>query len=109
MAVESIDPVMAARWRQEAGISSSLEAAAVQSGLMEMTERAHQNLMETNADYAVGHAEAMARREAELIASWDKAANEKQAARGIDPSKPQNTGRWSQWQQQQDAMNAAGL
>ena len=81
MAVEEINPAQAARWRVEAGNSVSLAAAAAKAGLTEMNHTIHNELQQLDADYITGQQEASARREAELLASLEKGADDLAAAR----------------------------
>ena len=81
VAVQEINASQAARWRVEAGESVSLAAAAAQAGLTEMSRTVHEELSQLSADYITGQAEAAARREADLLQSFEKSANDLAAAR----------------------------
>ncbi len=73
-AVASINPSQAARWRQEAGESASLEAAAVRAGLKEMSQAVHQELMQIDPDFITGQEEAKAAWEAKMLHDLEKGA-----------------------------------
>ena len=73
-AVASINPAQAARWRQEAGESASLEAAAVRAGLKEMSQSVHQELMQIDPDFITGQEEAKAAWEAKMLHDLEKGA-----------------------------------
>jgi len=107
MAVESINPQQAAEWRKSAGVGGTLESVAVQAGVIPMTASAHQELMESDPDYATGVREAQARREAELLVEMDAAADK---LRGKPLSEmPRARHRWSDWEQGQSGLKKAGL
>jgi len=75
MAVQQVDPILAARWRNEAGESISLASAAAKAGLRPMTQSTHDELSSLDADYLRGQEEAKARREADLLASLEAGAD----------------------------------
>ena len=81
MAVQNVAPAMAAQFRLDAGQSLSLEAAAVQAGLQEMSKSVFEELNELSPDHIVGQQEAAARREADLLDQMGKAAEELAAQR----------------------------
>ena len=81
MAVSTLYPQMAARWRNEAGETISLAAAAAKAGLTEMNKSVHEELSQLDADYITGAAEAAARREAEMLAGLEKGASQLQELR----------------------------
>ena len=81
VAVAELDPAQAARWRVEAGESISLESAAAKAGLTPMSRAAHNELSAIDADYITGQEEAKARREADLLASLEKGADQLREAR----------------------------
>ena len=76
VAVQEISATQAARWRNEAGESVSLAAAAAQAGLSPITPAVHNELNELSADYISGQLEAKARLEAETLDRMAAAANE---------------------------------
>jgi len=82
-AVDKLNPAQAAKWRVEAGESLSLQAAAAQQGITEMTHAAHQELMTLDADYRAGHEESTARLEADALARMESEAAKLAEARGI--------------------------
>ena len=79
--MQEISATQAARWRNEAGQSVSLLAAAAKAGLTELNRTVHQELSELDADYITGQQEAAARREADLLASLEKGADQLREAR----------------------------
>lgn len=81
MAVQTVSPQMAAKFRFEAGDVVSLAAAAAKAGITEMNQAVHQELNELDADYITGQQEASSRREAELLASMEKGAADLASAR----------------------------
>ena len=81
MAVSTLHPAMAAKWRNEAGQTVSLAAAAAKAGLTEMNKSVHEELSQLDADYITGAAEAAARREAEMLAGLEKGASQLQELR----------------------------
>lgn len=81
VAVAELDPAQAARWRVEAGESISLESAAAKAGLTPMSRAAHNELSAIDADYITGQEEAKGRREADLLASLEKGADQLREAR----------------------------
>lgn len=81
VAVQEINATQAARWRNEAGESVSLAAAAAKAGLVEMSRTVHEELSQLDADYITGQEESAARREADLLASLEKGAADLAAAR----------------------------
>ena len=81
MAVQQVDPILAARWRNEAGESISLASAAAKAGLRPMTQSTHNELSSLDADYLAGQQEAAARREAQLLAGMEEATAELAAKR----------------------------
>ena len=81
IAAEQINPAQAARWRVESGETVSLAAAAAKAGLTEMNRSIHEELQQLDADYITGQQEAAARREADLLASLEKGANDLAEAR----------------------------
>ena len=81
MAVQNVAPAMAAQFRLDAGQSLSLEAAAVQAGLQEMSKSVFEELNELSPDHITGQQEAAARREADLLASLEKGAADLAEAR----------------------------
>lgn len=74
IAVADIDPVQAARWRNEAGQTYSLAAAAARSGITEHTAVTKQELLETDPDFVTGQMEAKAAWEAKMLGQMDDAA-----------------------------------
>ena len=76
-----------------------LAAAAAKAGLVEMSRTVHEELSQLDADYITGQQEAAARREADLLASLEKGANDLAAAR----EKQQQ-----QFSQQQAGNNTSG-
>ena len=58
IAVAEIDPVQAARWRNDAGHTYSLAAAAARSGITEHTAVTKQELRDTDPDFVTGEMEA---------------------------------------------------
>ena len=107
MAVESINPQQAAEWRRSAGVGGTLESVAAQAGVIPMTASAHQELMESDPDYATGVREARARREADLLAEMDRKADELRGRTVAET--PQARHRWSDWEQGQSGLKKAGL
>ena len=81
MAVQSVAPVMAAQFRLDAGQTLSLEAAAVQAGLQEMSKSVYEELNELSPDHITGQQEAAARRESDLLDQMGKAADDLAAKR----------------------------
>ena len=81
IAVQEINASQAARWRVEAGDSVSLAAAAAKAGLTEINRTVHEELSQLDADYITGQQESAARREADLLASLEKGAEELAAVR----------------------------
>ena len=80
-AIAQQNPGLAAKWRQESGQKLSLGAIAARDGITTMTNAQHQELLDLCPDYANGAQEAQARREAELLDKYSKAAEELAAAR----------------------------
>ena len=81
MAVQTISPQMAAKFRVEAGDVVSLAAAAAKAGITEMNQAVHQELNQLDADYIIGQQEASARREAALLDQMEKGASDLASAR----------------------------
>jgi len=81
LAVSEIDPAQAARWRVEAGETISLASAAAKAGLSPMTQGAHDELSNLDADYIAGQEEAAARRHSQLLDSLEQGANKLAEAR----------------------------
>ena len=103
-AIEATNPIQAARWRGEANPTVRLDVAAAKAGVAPMTNGAHQQLMETDADYAVSVKQAQAKREAELLAEFEQKALELRGGREFS-NEP--TGRWATWTKQQSALKTA--
>ena len=77
MAVSTLAPQVAARWRNEARETVCLAVAAAKAGLVEMKKSVHEKLCQPGADYISSAQEATARREAELLAGQEKGADQK--------------------------------
>lgn len=73
IAVESVDPIQAARWKSDAGHTHSLAAAAARIGMLEHTPQTKQELRETDPDFVAGELEAKAAWEAKMLANFDEA------------------------------------
>jgi len=80
-AVSEQNPTLAAQWRVDAGAKLSLGAIAARDGITPMSNSQHQELMEKCPDYATGALDSQARREAELLDKYSKAAEELATAR----------------------------
>lgn len=75
IAAESLIPQMAAQWKRESSKSvETLETAAIRAGVGEMTQTAHNHMMETDRDYRASYEETMARREAGWLSKMDEEA-----------------------------------
>lgn len=75
IAAESLQPAFAAQWKREATkVVETLETAAVRAGIGEMTQTAHNHMMETDRDYRVSYEETIARREAGWLSKMDEEA-----------------------------------
>ena len=76
MAVLTLATQVAGRWRDEAGQTVSLAAAAAKAGLTQMNKFDDEELSQLDADYITGAQKAAARREAELLAGQKKGADQ---------------------------------
>ncbi len=103
-AIEATNPIQAARWRGEANPTVRLDVAAAKAGVAPLTNGAHQQLMETDADYAVSVKQAQAKRESELLAEWEAKALEMRSGRELSNAP---TGRWARWQTEQAALKTS--
>ena len=84
ISAETNYPALAAKWKAESMKQvHTLETAAMEAGVIkgDVTQTAHNHLMETSHDYRVAHEETVARREAGWLAALEKGANELQAMR----------------------------
>ena len=109
MSLEALSPQIAAGLKGDA-VGLSAGAVLARAGELEMTPALRTELMSGDISYRAEQESAQAKAEADLLASWDKAANEKQAARGMDPTKPSGPQNWqTRWAADQEAMKAAGL
>ena len=73
-AVDQLNPAQAAKWRVEAGESLSLQAAAAQQGITEMTNKTHQELMTLDAGYRSEYEQSRSQREADVLARMESDA-----------------------------------
>ncbi len=72
VAVQEINATQAARWRNEAGESISLAAAAAKAGLVEMSRTVHEELSWLDADYITGQQESAAQETLTFWLHWKK-------------------------------------
>lgn len=107
MAVEAANPLMAAQWKAESLKQMNLEAAAAKAGVLQMTNGAHQELMSADPDYQQQFVAQQERKERDLLAKWDAAADDLRRERGIKDTVPHT--RWGQWTAEQQSMSEAGL
>lgn len=89
LAVQALDPTLAARWSSEAGNSASLEAEAAKAGLIPLTNRAAESLASTDAAWLKEVQEQATRREAEQLAELETAADTLAARNANGPSPEQ--------------------
>ena len=117
MSVQANFPQMAAQWRVEAGETVSLAAAAAKAGISEMTPDVQKELLALDKDFIAGQEEAAARREADLLASLEKGADqlretrEKQQASFARSAGSNTAGgqHAKDWMRRMGAQNAAQL
>ena len=72
MALETVDPVVAAQLKAEAGIGATLETAAVRAGIVQMTPSAHAELISSDADYIQRQQEKAVKQEQDLLDSMER-------------------------------------
>lgn len=82
-ALQVVNPVAYAELRNEAGIGATLETVAVKAGLVEMTESAHKGLMASDGQYVIEQKSAEIKREADLLASYQKQGDDMERNRLI--------------------------
>lgn len=84
MALEVTNPVAAAQLKAEAGLSFTLETAAVRAGVIEMTQSAHTELMISDADYIQRQQEQAVQKEQDLLASMERMTAESHRKRLVN-------------------------
>ena len=92
LAVEALDPMAAAGFKQQAGVEVSLEATAARMGITQATPQIHQELMGVDPAYAAAAHQQAIDAEAEYLKRMTAAVEERVKARGEIPGEPGYTG-----------------
>lgn len=99
-AVETIDPVTAARWRTASGSQMSLETVAAEMGLQPHTKETREDLLKHDPKAVIQQRAAQEQWEKDQLAAMDKAVDELQTRRYGKPLDPKEQNFGTGWQAQ---------
>ena len=96
-AVETIDPVTAAKWRTASGSQMTLETVAAEMGLIEHTTATKTDLLKHDPNALIQQRAAQEQWEKDQLAAMEKAVADIQTAKygkPLDPNEPNFGGGW---------------